>query len=290
MKTVVALGMFDGIHLGHQRIIRDSLSYANRCQLPLIVTTFNPHPQQYIVPERGLKLLTTLKERKKILKDLGVKKTKVFKFNKNLQKISSEEFVLKYLMKGLHAEAVFVGYDYAFGKGRSGGILELKKLGRKYGFKVKVIKPYKIKGRIIKSSIIRKLLSFGQFKEAVNFLGHPYRLTGKVIKGRGVGNKLGFPTANLSINEHKLIPYNGVYVGKTLNKKCLVNIGSRPTFGLGKVEVETYILGFNGNLYGKTITIDLYCRLRDELQFADALRLKEQIEKDIANANGCMIY
>ncbi len=289
MKTVVALGTFDGVHLGHQRIIKDAVSYAKRHGLTTTVTTFDPHPQQFIVPERGLKLLTTLFERKSLLKNLGVNNVKIFKFNAKLQKLNYEKFVSQYLVKGLNAAVVFVGYDYAFGHGRSGGISELRKLGRKYGFIVKVVRPYKFDGHIVKSSMIRNLISSGDFKKALRLLGHPYQITGKVIKGRGVGRGLGFPTANLEIDKHKLIPSQGVYFAKTLNRKSLVNIGSRPTFGVGICEVEVHIPKFHKNLYNKVVSVDIISRLRDEKQFSDALELIAQIKRDVAKVQAFVI-
>jgi len=282
MKTAVALGTFDGVHLGHQRIIKDAVSYAKRFGLSCVVTTFDPHPQQFIVPERGLKLLTTLAERKKLIKNLGVNKIKVFKFNEKLRNLSYEAFVLKYLVRKLNAVVVFVGYDYAFGKERQGTAKELKKLGRKFGFKVKVVKPFKMGKHIVKSSSIRRLVAEGKFKKAVRYLGHPYQITGKVIKGRGIGANLGFPTANLLIDKHKLIPKEGVYLGKVLGRRCLINIGSRPTFGIGPVEVEIYILKFRKNIYEKTLSAEIFKRIRDEKQFADVEDLKAQIRRDIA--------
>ena len=289
MGNVVALGTFDGIHLGHQRIINDAVSYAQKHGCPPVVKTFDPHPQQFIVPERGLKLLTTLSERKKLIGNFHVSKIKVFKFNKNLQQLKYDKFIENILVKKLKASVVFVGYDYAFGHGRQGGISELKRLGKTNGFKVKVVKPFKISKHIVKSNAIRKLVAEGNFKKAVHFLGHPYQITGKVVKGKGIGAGLGFPTANLAVDPHKLIPRQGVYIGKVNGRKCLVNIGSRPTFGIRPTEVEVFILKFHKNLYDKTLCVELYRRLRDEIQFPDIEQLKGQIARDVAKASRIVI-
>jgi len=288
-RSVVALGTFDGVHLGHQRILKDTVSYARRKKLKSIAITFDPHPQQLIVPERGLKLLTTLAERKELIKKMGIEQVKVIKFNKALQELSYRDFIAKYLVSGLAAAVVFVGFDFAFGHARTGNIRGLRKLSRKYGFKVKVVRPVKINHSAIKSSLIREMVSRGNFNRAVHLFGHPYRLTGKVVHGAGRGKKLKIPTANLKMDEHKLIPQHGVYVGEVNGKRCVVNIGARPTFGAGGTAVEVHIPGFSGNLYGKGLKVDLYKKIRDEIQFSDVKELAAQVAKDIAICRGFMI-
>lgn len=286
MQTVVALGTFDGVHRGHVRIIKDTVACAKRNKLPSIATTFDPHPQQFICPERGLKLLTTLAERKALLKAQGIDRVMVFRFTDRLRRMSHEKFVKEYLVKRLRAVVVLVGYDYAFGHGRQGNVAELRRLGKKYSFKVKMVRPVKEGGHIIKSKFIRDLLSRGEFNHALHLLGHPYRITGKVIRGTGRGEEVGFPTANLKVDPHKLIPCHGVYAGRWGKRKCAVNIGARPTFGVGAVAVEVHVLKFRKELYGKTLTVDLTRKIREERQFADVKRLQAQIAKDVAIAGG----
>ncbi|KAF0134653.1 MAG: riboflavin kinase / FMN adenylyltransferase [Candidatus Saganbacteria bacterium] len=287
-EAVVALGTFDGVHLGHKRILSDAVSYAKKHGLKSIAVTFNPHPQQIIIPERGLKLLTTLSERKELINALGVDEVITIKFTTGFQKLSYKEFAGKYLVKKIKAAVVFAGYDFAFGHNRSGGVDQLKNLGREFGFKVKIVKPVKETvpaGRqekhIVKSSLIRNLISRGNFNHAIHLLGHPFQITGRVIHGVGRGGGLGFHTANLKIENHKLLPQHGVYLGKTLGRKCVVNIGARPTFGSGSVEIEAHILNFSKNIYGKKIKLQLYKKIRDEIQFNDVEELKERIRKDI---------
>jgi len=193
-----------------------------------------------------------------------------------------QEFVNKYIVKKLKAAYVFVGYDFNFGKERAGGVSHLRSLGKQYGFIVKVIRPVKEKQHLVKSSTIRKLIAQGDFDHAITLLGHPYRLTGKVVHGSHRGRDLGIPTANLRLDEHKLVPQHGVYIGKAGKRKCVVNIGARPTFGVDGVAVEVHILNFSGRLYGQTLLVDLFRRLRDEVQFSDVELLKRQIAKDIA--------
>lgn len=287
-KSVIALGTFDGVHLGHQKILKEVFKFSKKEKIDSIATTFDPHPQQYLVPERGLKLLTTVLERKKLLKSFGIKKVSILKFNENLRNLKYEEFIKKYLVKKLNVGTVFVGYDYAFGYKRSGGIGDLRKIGKKYGFAVKVIKPVKIRGINVKSSLIRDMIVSGDFDSAVDYLGHFYALEGVVIHGSGRGRTLGFPTANVLVDNHKLLPHHGVYMARLNNKKrCLVNIGSRPTFGPGKVFIEVFIPRFKGNLYGKRVRVELIKKFRDEKQFSDVEDLKGQIKKDVAK---CLSY
>lgn len=279
--SVVALGTFDGVHRGHQKIIRSTVKYAKKIGVASLAITFDPHPQQLIVPERGLKLLTTLPEREELFCQLGIDGVVVIKFNKRLQKLSYEDFVREYLVGKLGVRRVFVGFDYAFGRGRKGDVSHLKKLGKKYGFEVSVIPLVSANHQPIKSRRIREFIGRGEFYKALRLLGHPYQITGKVIAGAGRGQAMGFPTANLAIDPHKLIPAHGVYAGKVDRKKCVVNIGARPTFGADRTVVEVHILNFHRNIRGKILKVDLTKRLREEMQFSDVEELKKQIEKDV---------
>lgn len=283
-RPVIALGTFDGVHLGHRKVIEAAAKYARKVKNHSAVITFDPHPQEVIIPERGLRVLTTLNEREQLFCGLGVDSVCVFNFTRQLQNLSYEKFVERYLVRKLGVRRVFVGYDYAFGKGRKAGAGELKKLGKRFGFGVTVVPPVKAGKHIAKSGKIRELLSRGEFSSALRMLGHPYRITGEVVRGTGRGKELGFPTANLKVDPRKLIPAEGIYSGFVDGKRCVVNIGSRPTFGPGKLLVEVHILNFNGSLTGKTLKVDLFQRLRDEKQFSDVEDLRRQIKKDIARA------
>ena len=278
----MALGTFDGVHSGHQRVIKEAVCAAKKTKAPSLAITFDPHPQAIISPRRGLRLLTTLSDREKLFADLGIDGVVVFKFTKHLKSLSYEDFVRRYLVNRLGVKHVFVGYDYAFGKKRAGDVVALKHLGKEYGFLVTVVPPVKIAGRPIKSRVIRELISRGDFSQAIRLLGHPYSISGKVVRGSGRGKDLGFPTANLKVDPEKLILAHGVYAGRVSGKKCVVNIGARPTFGTDQTVVEVHILGFNKNIRGKRLEVLLVKRLRDELQFSDVYALKRQIKKDIA--------
>ncbi|MEA3492856.1 MAG: bifunctional riboflavin kinase/FAD synthetase [Candidatus Margulisiibacteriota bacterium] len=279
--SVVALGTFDGVHRGHRKVVKNAVKYADKLGVASLAITFDPHPQQLIIPKRGLKLLTTLREREELFADLGVDGVVVVKFQKRTQQLSTEAFVKEYLVDKLGVRRVFVGFDYAFGKGRKGNTALLKEYGKKYGFKVSVVSPVSSGKHIIKSRIIRELVVSGKFAKAVTLLGHGYQLSGKVVKGYGRGESLGFQTANLQLDPHKLIPFPGVYAGYALGKKCAIHIGSRPTFGEGNLAVEVHILNFRKNIRGKHLNVLLTKRLRDELQFSDVEKLKRQISRDI---------
>jgi len=280
-RCVVALGTFDGVHFGHQKVIKALVSAAKKTKASSIAVTFDPHPQAIIAPQRGLKLLTTLPDREKLLADLGIDGVVVFRFSKHLKSLSYDKFVKRYLVDKLGVKHVFVGYDYAFGKKRAGDVAALKHLGKKYGFLVTVVPLVKIAGHLIKSSVIRELMSCGDFSQAIRLLGHPYSISGRVVRGAGRGKALGFPTANLKVNPKKLIPAHGVYAGRVDGKKCVVNIGARPTFGADQTVVEVHILGSNKNIRGKRLEVLLSKRLRDEFQFSDVEKLKRQIQKDV---------
>lgn len=285
-RPVVALGTFDGVHVGHKKVIEAAIEHAREINAHSAAITFDPHPQLVVAPERGLRLLTTLSEREEIFAALGVDAVVVSRFTEQLRRLTYSEYVERYLVRRLGVRHVFVGYDYTFGRGRSGSPAELKRLGKKHNFGVTVIPPVKVCRQVVKSARIRELLGTGCFAPALAMLGHPYRITGQVVKGAGRGKKLGFPTANLKTDQCKLIPAQGVYVGFVDGKKCVVNIGSRPTFKAGPTTVEVHILNFNKNLRGKTLRLDLFRRLRDEKQFSDVGELVRQIKKDIVRARG----
>jgi len=282
------MGTFDGVHLGHRKIINMAVDLAKRNKTISVVLTFDPHPQQFIVPERGLRLLTSISERISLLSKMNVDVLVIIKFDKSIQTLTYEKFIKKIIVGKLKAKAVCVGYDFAFGRERSGNIDILNKLANKLGFSVYVKKPVKVGNMIVKSSLIRQMISFGEFKEAVKMLCHPYRLIGRVVRGYGRGSKLGFPTANIDVDKHKLIPAHGVYSCRvnigTKKFKGVVNIGSRPTFADGHIAIEVYIINFSGNIRNKTLRADLVSRLRPEIQFSDVEDLKNQIKRDIDKA------
>lgn len=287
-NTVIALGNFDGVHVGHKKLLSQAAKFAKTEGLTSVALTFDPHPQQVVSPERGLRLLTTLLEREEFIAASGIEVLVVLAFNERLRKLSYDKFIRRLLVEKLNVRKVFVGYDYAFGRGRGGDVRHLRAMGRELGFGVRVVRPVSALKGVVKSRIIRELLSKGKFSEALKMLGHPYVMTGRVVKGHGRGRELGFPTANLEVDDSKLIPSHGVYSGIVYfgvkKLKCAVNIGARPTFSGEGTVVEVHIPRFNGNLRGKRLKVYLYHRLREEKQFSDVCELKRQIARDVKRA------
>jgi len=283
--AVIALGTFDGVHKGHQKIIKTAIRYAWLHQKPSVVITFDPHPQSVVAPGRGLRLLTTLEERAALIEELGADYLVVIKFNAQLRSFSAEKFIKEILVKNLKAATVFVGFDFAFGKSRSGSADNLRKIGEDLGIEIKVVRPVRDRLKVIKSSLIRECLSRGDLKKSVRLLGRGYILEGKVGRGIGRGKDLGFPTANLQVGNRKLIPAHGVYAGYTWVEgkryKAAIYIGSRPTFPEKEVAVEAHILNFRRDIRGKTVKLELLEYFHPDLQFADVDQLIARIRKDI---------
>jgi riboflavin kinase / FMN adenylyltransferase len=261
----IALGVFDGVHLGHLKVIER----VHR------VVTLHPHPNT------GVHLLTTLAERRDLINNLDV-----IKFNSRIGHLTPEEFIRDIIVKRYRPEAVCVGDDFAFGYNREGDVRTLKELGRKYGFAVEVVPEVDIKNRPVRSSRIRHLLGTGQVVEAAELLGRDYTISGKVVRGRGIGHKLGFPTANIRTDKDKLVPRPGVYSGHIIVANeyhpCAISIGEQETFGIERaVEVEAYIIGFSRNIYGKRVTLFFEKFLREQKKFKDKKALAAQIKNDV---------
>ena len=281
---IVTLGKFDGVHKGHQKVLRAVKDRAAKLKFPSVVYTFEPHPLKIVAPHKSPFLLTTLKEKIELIKASGVDYLILARFTKAFASQHPWEFVEDTLVKQLKAKEVWVGHDYAFGKGRTGTIEYLKELGKKFSFKVSVIPACKKRGIIISSSNIREYIRYGKVREAAGFLGRPYAVSGKVVKGRNIGRHLGFPTANIEIH-NELLPKDGIYAVRVMlgNKiyKGAVNIGIAPTFHTNKRAVEVYIINFKQNIYGKKLKIEFIQRLRGEKTFKSAAGLAIQIKRDV---------
>lgn len=282
----VSIGAFDGIHLGHKEVIERALNYAYSRKIKSTVLTFSPHPARFFKGE-NFKLLTTEEEKDKILKSLGVDEVIKLEFNKALANMPPELFFKEILLNKLNARFISVGFNFTFGKGGEGTPSLLTELAKRYGIGVEITPPKAVMGRIVSSTIIRKLISEGKVGEGALLLGRSYTLQGVVVRGDGLGRKLGFPTANLSIPPEKLLPPNGVYavLVKLDGKRFLgaMNIGYRPTI-LDRREkrvVEVHLLDFNGDLYGEIIETEILRRIRSEMKFSSLQELKKQIEKDV---------
>lgn len=283
--AVVTIGTFDGVHIGHQKIINRLINTAKKYHLKSIILTFFPHPRMVLQKDSNIKLINTIDERARIIKGLGLDELLVKKFTHTFSRLSAEDFVKKILIDKLHAKKVIIGYDHRFGRNRNANIDDLKKFGLQYNFEVEEISAQDIDDVAVSSTKIRKALNEGNIEKANKYLGYHFMLTGKVIKGRGLGKQLGFATANIFIDEdYKLIPMHGSYIVSSLINKQVVygmlNIGMNPTVNGDYESIEVHFFNFNKEIYNTTIQINLLHRLRDEVKFESVEALKAQLLKD----------
>lgn len=285
-EIALTIGAFDGIHLGHKRLIQETIKIAQTLKVEPALLTFEPHPRKVLYPNLDLKLLTTLDEKIRFIKKEGITNLILLPFNKALAELSPELFVERYLIDLLNTKAVIVGYNFHFGRGRAGNTDLLKKLGEKFNFLVEVLPALVINNRPVSSTLIRELLLKGEVERANQLLGRPYSLSGKVIHGKGRGKLLGFPTANLDIPKDKLLPAQGVYAVWAIveDKKYqgALNIGFNPTFEEKKLSIEVHLLNYtnSSSLYNQTIEVHLVKRVRSEKKFNTIEELKTQIAED----------
>lgn len=288
--SACAIGMFDGIHLGHRLVLEHAIRASHTQGLESVVFTFANHPQS-IISQTPTSLLSTLEERIAAFEAFGFDAALILDFTPDLKAISAHDFVQHILIDTLHIKAVSVGYDHRFGKGRQGDGAFLKAEGDRLGFEVMVVEPVKQSDQIISSTLIRKLLSYGDIEKANALLGRPYTLQGSVIHGVGRGKTIGFPTANLAIPADRLVPGQGVYAGWVLLETdtdplpAVCNIGVAPTFGdQAQPRVEVHILGQNIELYDRPLAMAFTHRLRDEQSFDSVEALVRQIHADCERA------
>jgi len=290
--AVLTLGNFDGLHLGHQKILKKVLGRAKKLALPSVVYTFEPHPLKVVSPGKSPPLIISLEDKLKLLGSFGIGYCVLARFTKEFAGKHPGEFVEEVLVKKISAKEVWVGHDFSFGRGKLGTVGYLKKLGGLFNFRVFVIAPHKISGGVVSSSRVRELIKKGNVAGAARLLGRNFSLNGRVVRGRVMGQKLGFPTANLS-TRNELIPKEGVYAGRvSFNGGCrlgVINIGKAPTFGRGKTVIEVHILDFAGSIYGKDIRVWFAERIRDEVRFGSGEELSRQIKKDIEKARNILL-
>lgn len=281
----LALGNFDGVHLGHQKLLQEAVNEANLNQGIAAAFIFEPHPNKIINPDKAPKLLTDSIEQAKLLEKAGIKLLIYNSFNQAISKWEPEEFVQKTIVNQLNAKHVFVGFNYSFGHKGKGNPNLLQELGDKYGFKVSVILPVEVDKEVVSSTLIREALEKGNVGEANKFLGYPFSLTGQVIQGEERGKKIGFPTANLKIDEGILIPQVGVYAAKAIyatnTYNCVINVGRKPTFhDEHPITIEVHIMDFDKNIYNESLTITFLDKIRDEKKFNNIEELVNQISQD----------
>ncbi|MFZ5518457.1 MAG: bifunctional riboflavin kinase/FAD synthetase [Candidatus Zhuqueibacterota bacterium] len=286
-NCVITIGTFDGVHLGHQSIIRTLKEKAEEYGCCTTIVTFEPHPQFVIQPKRtnGLKLLTLIDEKIAILEKLGIDRLIVIPFTPEFSQLSSLEFIEKILIAKIGFKYIIIGYDHAFGKNRDGNQQVLEQLRHRFNYQISAVLPFRSGDVVISSTQIRKLILNGDIETAAQYMGRNYQISGKVIHGEGRGRTMRVPTANiLPWSEEKLIPKSGIYAAWAyLGQRKLrgvLYIGTRPTFSNHQVSIEMYIFDFDEDIYGESITIELKNRIRDDLKFEGAEKLIAQIELD----------
>ena len=283
--SVITIGTFDGVHLGHKKIIERLCEFGQNNQLNSLILTFFPHPRMVLNKDYNLKLLSTIEEKKTRLEALGVDALVIEPFTPDFANLSAEDYVKTVLVEQLNAKHIIIGYDHRFGKNRTANIDDLKFYGSSLGFTVEEIPAEDIDAVSISSTKIRHALHEGLIEKANRYLGDNYIIQGIVVKGKGIGKSLNYPTANIQINSDlKLIPKHGVYIVKCLIDKKkywgMMNIGVNPTFDNNELSIEVHFLDYNGDLYGNTLNIELLKHLRNEKKFDSIENLKNQIALD----------
>ena len=267
--TILTIGTFDGVHLGHQKVLERLTKEAKNNNLKSTVLTFFPHPRTVLNPNKPLKLINSVNERTDLLSKSKIDNLIIHPFDKSFSELDPEKYVLEILVKKLKAKIILIGYDHKFGKNRTADINDLKMYGEKYGFKVIEIKAEEISNIAISSTKIRKAISEGDISTAKEYLGYDVSLSGRIVHGKSIGRTIGFPTANVEVNEgYKLLPKNGVYlIQSIINKKQvfgMMNIGVKPTLIESSKTIEINFFDFEGDLYDRNIRVDIKQFIRDE--------------------------
>ncbi|HWU85137.1 MAG TPA: bifunctional riboflavin kinase/FAD synthetase [Rhodocyclaceae bacterium] len=283
--TVLTIGNFDGVHLGHRAMLERLIAKARKVALPAAVLTFEPHPREYFAPASAPARLTRLREKLELLADCGVDQVYVCRFNARLAALTAEEFVEQVLVRGLGVRHLLIGDDFRFGQGRGGDFALLQQMGATHRFAVEAMTTLEMDGERISSSSIRAALASGNLERAEHFLGRPFFMSGRVMHGDKIGRTLGFPTANVQHARSRL-PLSGIYavtvdgLGRTLYGAA--SVGVRPTIAEGlKPVLEVHLLDFEGDIYGRHVHVNFHHKLRDEAKYASLDALKAQIARDV---------
>jgi len=282
-SAIATIGTFDGIHIGHQKILNSLARFAKENSLKSVVITFDPHPRKVINKKNSIELINTIEEKKEKIKTLGIDYLIVQKFDEKFSETEANKFV-EILKNNINIKKLIVGYDHRFGKNRNGDINDLKKYGKELNFEVIEIDALEIEEVNISSTKIRSAIKDGNIRQANSYLGYNFFLVGEVVKGHSRGKELGFPTANLKIDEDKIIPKNGVYLVKSKidhqDIYGMMNIGYNPTFNNKSKKIETHFFNLNKNLYGKIIKIELLEYIREEKRFETVDDLIKRLKLD----------
>ena len=282
-SAIATIGTFDGIHIGHQKILNSLARFAKENSLKSVVITFDPHPRKIINKKNSIELINTIEEKKEKIKTLGIDYLIVQKFDEKFSETEANKFV-EILKNNINIKKLIVGYDHRFGKNRNADINDLKKYGKELNFEVIEIDALEIEEVNISSTKIRSAIKEGNIRLANSYLGYNFFLSGEVVKGHSRGKELGFPTANLKIDEDKIIPKNGVYLVKSKidhqDIYGMMNIGYNPTFNNKSKKIETHFFNLNKNLYGKIIKIELLEYIREEKRFETVDDLIQRLKLD----------
>lgn len=285
-NTGLGLGNFDGLHIGHAKLINSLVEECSSRGLTSIVYTFTKHPENFFRKKLFTPQITTTKKKIELLDKFNVGYLYLAEFDEKFSRMQPKEFVQKILVEMFGVKLVVVGYDYKFGYEATGDVSLLEHLGVKYKFDVIVVPPMYLGSEVVSSTIIRKLISHGDISNVSRMLGRPYSIQGLVVKGRNVGATIGFPTANILPEKYLIIPRSGVYATQTMVKgklyNSITNIGKNPTFKLKRISVETHILDFKDDIYDETVEVFFNQRIRGEKKFNSPEELVEQIKKDVA--------
>ena len=286
-RTVLSVGNFDGLHLGHQKILRTVLSRARATGHTAAAVTFDPHPMKLLRPDNAPRMIETLSQRLAGLEQIGLDAVLVLRFDRALSLLSPEDFLQRILIERLHTSAILVGASFCFGHRGAGDVRLLTQFGIEHGFDVEIVSPVEVGGTVVSSTAIRNAIAEGRVDQAVPLLGHPFLLTGEIRAGAGRGRTILFPTLNM-IAEQELLPKLGVYAtesvvgGKVF--RSVTNVGTRPTFDGRGVTVESHLFGFDERISGGAMEVRFHTRLREERKFSGAEELREQIARDIVAA------
>lgn len=284
-KTIITIGTFDGVHLGHQSLLKRLADSKNEEKTESVLLTFFPHPRMVLQQDSSIKLLNTIDEKATLLEKFGINNLIIHPFDEAFSNLSAEEFVKEILVNKLNIHKIIIGHDHRFGKNRSADINDLISYGKKYGFEVEQISAKEIDEIAISSTKIRKALLEGNVKLANEYLGYPYFISGKVVSGKKIGRTIGFPTANIKINEsYKLLPKNGVYIVSSKIKNIdyfgMMNIGNNPTLGDNKQSIEVHFFDLKEDIYNENLQISILEKIREEHKFNSLTALQAQLEKD----------
>jgi len=289
--TALAVGSFDGVHLGHRAVLDRLLGSAREHGLTPAWITFDPHPRCVLDPVNCPQQITTLDERLSLVAPLGMEHAIVLPFNRALAALTADEFMER-LLTAMELRQLVVGYDFALGRGRTGDVRWLREHGRSHGYGVEEVPPFRLDGEEVHSSDVRRLLTLGEVEAAGRLLGRDFALAGLVEPGDRIGREIGWPTVNLAVPPGKLVPGHAIYAGWASEPagqhEAAISVGYRPTFDKTDLRVEAYLLDFEGDLYQQRLELRFVARLRDQVKFPDARSLSEQIARDVQDTRAAL--